>query len=530
MRSFFSKTNRNIKNFSIPGQTLITLAFSLFLIFAISFIMNSSYVSAGNENRPDPDVTYISRTPRYYRFKVDYPKTRFGIGIPVLAKGTETQKRMPLEGETVIYTAHIINKGNVRCPGFDYLWLVNGKPVKKGIVKVINPGREETVKYSCRWKDVPQKIEFRIDTGKKLREICKKNNSLTIGSHDLTLSIWAEQGIYDIFNRTKNRVGSYSFEDWIQNHFAVMNQRFAQAKYDVSPDGILDRVRIDKIVVAEDLDGPGNPLDKDPDQFLIDGRWQFKDNSHGNINGKKGAWQDYVNLYIAKTDWGLIHEMAHQLGVIDLYRMNLINDKKRYPNNGIHVLDKSGKKIPVTKLPTCSWHQVLFKNPGIMAGGDTSPYKDSTYFSSHTAAGMNTNYLMRRGYYGDYLFDTPAKTSLKILDKSGKPVAGAMVEMFQKDAQTEVIDNKPEIKGRTNGHGIIQLPNRKVDGVTTETMHTLKPNPFGQIHVVGTNGTMLLRVTQGGKTGYGWLFIIDLNMAYWKGKKNNAVITINTSL
>lgn len=530
MKTIFFQNSHNGGNIPVLKITSITFILSLFFILTISLITNSSSVSAGNENLPDPDVTYISRTPRYYRFKVDYPQTRFGIGKPVLAKGTETQKRMPTPGETVTYTAHIINKGNVRSKGFDYLWSVNGKPVKKGVVKVLYPGKEELVNYSCRWKDVPEKIEFRIDTAKKLKEICKKNNSLAIGSHDLTLSIWAEQGIYDIFNRTKNRVGSYSFEDWIQDHFTVMNQRFSQAKYDVSPDGILDRVRIDKIVVAEDLDGPGNPMDQDPDQFLIDGRWQFKDNSHGNINGKKGAWQDYVNLYIAKTDWGLIHEMAHQLGIIDLYRMNLINDKKRYPNNGIHVLDANGQKIPVTQLPTCSWHQVLFKNPGIMAGGDTSPYNERTYFSSHTAAAMNTNYLMRRGYFGDYLFDTPAKTSIKILDKSGKPVAGAMVEMFQKDAQTEVIDNKPEITGRTNGQGIMPLPNREVESVTTETVHTLKPNPFGQIHVVGTNGTMLLRITQGGKIGYGWLFIIDLNMAYWRGKKNNAVITINSSL
>lgn len=461
---------------------------------------------------------------------MDYPLTRYGIGKPVPAKGTENRKWMPSEGETVTYTAHIINKGNVRSPGFDYLWLVDDKPVKRGVVKVLYPGKEEQVIYSCRWKNTPQKIEFRIDTLKKLKEICKKNNSLTIGSHDLTLSIWVEQGIYDIFNRTKNRWGSYSFEDWIQDHFSVMNQRFSQAKYDVSPNGILDRVRIDKIVVVEDLDGPGNPMTQDPDLHLIDGRWQFKDNSHGNVIGKNGAWQDYVNLYITKTDWGLIHEMAHQLGVIDLYRMNLINDKKNFPNNGIHVLGSDGKKIPVTQLPTVSYHQTLFKHPGIMAGGDTSPYKDTTYFSSHTAAGLNTNYLKRRGYYGDYLFDTPAKTSIKILDKSGKPVAGAKVEMFQKDAGTEVIDNKPEITGRTDRQGMMLLPNREVESVTTETGHTLKPNPFGQIHVVGTNGTMLLRITQGGKIGYGWLFIVDLNMAYRRGKKDNAVITINSSL
>ena len=518
------------------------LLFVLLMFFALSFIMfyrgdivfarprlNPVKQNPG-KYLPDPDVTYISRTPRYNRYKVDYPKTKSGIGIPVLAKGTENLQRWPRKSETVTYTAHIINKGNVKTPVVGYQWTVNGQKVKKGVLKPLNPGKESTAILKRRWKDKEEIIVFQLDPGNNVKEICEKNNKLKIGSRDLTMSIWAERGIYELFNHSKNRVGSYSFEDWIQNQVAVMNKRFSQAKYKVSPFGIEDRVRIDKIVVAEDLDGPGNPMNKDPHQFNIDGRWQFKDNSYRNKKGMAGEWKKYVKRFILKTDWGLIHEMSHQLGVIDLYRMNLINNKKKYPNNGIHVLDKNGKKIPVTKLPTASWNQVLFKYPGIMAGGTTEPYKKGSYYSSHTAAGLNTNYGKRRGYYGEYLFDTPESNYLKITGKNGKPLSGAKVELFQKDAQTEVIDNKPELTGTTSSSGIMRLKNRPVEGVTTATGHTLRPNPFGQIHVVGTNGTMLVRVTQKGKVAYGWLFIIDLNLAYWSGKTSKGVYKIKTNL
>jgi len=531
------------KKFNI--NRLIFSIFSLVLGFALilcvlemagfsTLYAKTTRKTGGNIRRkvrkPDLDVTYISRAPRYHRYKVDYPKTPSGVGIPVLAKGTEHQKRWPSVGEKVTYTAHIMNRGNVSSPRASFQWLIDGKVAKRGMIRGLRPGQEVTVRYSNRWQKKGQKIEFKVDPGKAISEICKKNNSLRIGSRDIALSIWAEKGIYDIFNRTKNLVGSYSFEDWIQAQVAMMNRRFAQAKYPVAPNGILDRVRIDKIVVAEDLDGPNSPMNKDPHLLLIDGRWQFKDNSTGNIQGRKGAWQKYVNMYVMKIDWGLIHELAHQLGIIDLYRMNLINNKKKYPNNGIWVRDRRGSKIPVTKLPTASWNQVLFKNPGIMAGGSTLPYKKSNYFSSHTAAGMNTNYGHRRGFYGDYLFDTPAKNYLKILDKSGKPLIGAMVELFQKDPNTEVIDNIPEIAGRTNSRGIMFLPNRPVKSVTTITGHTLRPNPFGQIHVVGPNGTMLIRITKNKKEDFAWLFIVDLNMAYWSGKKGSAIYTIRTKL
>ena len=76
----------------------------------------------------------------------------------------------------------------------------------------------------------------------------------------------------------------------------------------------------------------------------------------------------------------------------------------------------------------------------------------------------------------------------------------------------------------------MHLPNRSVNGVTTSTGHTLRNNPFGQINVVGTNGTMLVQIFKDGKEYYDWLFLIDLNLAYWSGNINSASYTIETDL
>ncbi|MDP3955414.1 MAG: CARDB domain-containing protein, partial [bacterium] len=321
---------------------------------------------AAGPDLPDIDVTYIARTPRYYRYCVEYPS-----GVPKLCAGTENYKRWPSVGETITYTAHIINKGNQSIGSFTFQWIVDGTEKSSGTAGPLAAGQELTVDYPTTWPSIPQSIQFKTDPSNIIGEITKNNNSLTIRSNDLTLSIWIEKGLYDIFNNTINLVGSYSFEDWVQSYFSLMNERFLLAKYPVSLEGIKDRVRIDKIVVADELDGSTSPMRTDPDLYLIDGRWQFTDGDPTNTKGQNGAWQDYVNRFATatNTDWGLIHEIAHQLGIIDLYRMNMINLENNN-NRGIQVTGLDGKLVDATKLPP------VFTRGGLMGGGDISPYTD----------------------------------------------------------------------------------------------------------------------------------------------------------
>jgi len=477
-----------------------------------------------NMDPVDLDVTFIERTPRYNRYCLIYQD-----GIPSHCSGTENQKRWPSVGESVTYTAHIKNKGMVESGVFDYQWMENGVVVANGYESwPLSHGDEITIQYKTTWPSSRGTIEFRVTLRESTSETITFNNSLKIGTHDLTISIWAESGIYNIFNNTLNLAGSYSFEDWIQAQFAKMNERFAQAKYPTSPDGIYDRVRIDKLVVAENLDGGGSLMNSDPHRYFIDGRWQFKDNDSTNVAGSGGMWQDYVNRFAQGIDWGLIHEIGHQLGAIDLYRMNLANDSDN--NMRIQVRDINGNIIPASMLPTAGWDQILFERPGIMTGGDTSPYNDGTYYSDHTAAALNTNYGYRRGYFGDYLLDTPANNYIKIVGASGDPISGAEVRLFQKDMHSEIIDNTPEITGTTDNQGKIRLPNRSVSGFTTATGHTLRANPFGQIDVGGPNGTMLVQIFKDGQEDYSWFFIVDLNLAYWAGQTESATFIIKTDL
>jgi len=88
----------------------------------------------------DLDVTFINRSPLYQAYCVDYPWDIPGQpGIPFLCPGTEDDRRWPEQGEIVTFTAHIVNKGTVASPAFDYVWQIDGVEVTSGTLRRWRP-------------------------------------------------------------------------------------------------------------------------------------------------------------------------------------------------------------------------------------------------------------------------------------------------------------------------------------------------------------------------------------------------------
>jgi hypothetical protein len=63
---------------------------------------------------------------------------------------------------------------------------------------------------------------------------------------------------------------------------------------------------------------------------------------------------------------------------------------------------------------------------------------------------------------------------------------------------------------------------------STDRGFTEKPNPFGQINVVGTNGVFFIAVKAKGLTDYLWLPITEFNLAYWRGDRATATYDLQT--
>jgi hypothetical protein len=466
---------------------------------------------------PDLGVRFISRSPLDWRYNVQYPD-----GVPQLAPTHDGQdpnldKHWPAPGEVVTFTAHVRNHGSSSVSGFNYRWSIDGRAQSRTDLtynRAVPPGGEAAVSLAWRWPAdlADHKVRIVVDPANRIGDRLRQNNTYEDFTNALSFSIWVEEGLYDRFNARVNGFGTRSFEDWFRWQFDAMKRDFARSIYPgIAPNGILERIRVEEINVIpfdpQNLDNWRQVLDADPHILLNDGRWQFTSEA-GTLADKQKDWDRYVEQYAGTIDWGLIHELSHQLGAIDEYRMN-VDQPSQNPVSGTR-------------------HD--FHAPGLMGGGYVAPGYDGTYYDSHTAGFLNLNLHFRRGFYGEFLFDTPRRTFLRILDGTGAPLAGAEVSAYQKDLATEAIPTVPTFTGRTDANGVMALPNRPVRGVTTATGHTLRPNPFGQINVVGPNGTMLLKLSKWGQDDYRWLELIQLNEAFWHGQRQRATIEMRASL
>lgn len=447
------------------------------------------------------DVTHIARLPRdTFRYQPQYPD-----GLPTLPAGTEDDKRWPELGETVTFVAYVKNKGTAATPPCAYRWSINGVPVSSGLIGAVAARDTASVELYWVWNvadtgfdHTDQTVAFEIDPTNQVSETFETNNTLTDYIEAMSLDIYVDQAIYDAFDATENFTGTYGFEDWIQAQIAAMNDNFARSTYPLAPDGCLERVRIDRIII-----GPA-PGDTD---LVADGRWQFSGDP---------AYAGYAN----RVDNGLVHELMHQIGVIDIYQM---------PVTPTHNAVVTPDGWPVNM-------GFAFGRPGIMAGGDITPHTSGMtqytpeYCSSHSVLGLNSSVGYRRGYYGEYLFDIPAENRIIVHDSAGQPAPGVTVRVYQ--GGFGAMDGTAVSEGVTDAQGMLVLPNREpVRTTTTATGHTLAANPFGTINVVGGNATLLLEFARpGGDFDYRFFNIIEFNEAFWGGATSQWTKTFETRL
>ncbi|MBC7187027.1 MAG: hypothetical protein H5U38_08340 [Calditrichaeota bacterium] len=439
---------------------------------------------------PDLDVTFISRTPRYSRLVVSYHQRADGLVgdvRPYLTAEEQAKKRWPAPGDTVTFAAHVRNHGDSPVPGFACLWAIDGQVVAASQGGLLLPEQEAVFKLVWRWQDGPHTVSFQVDPQDVIPEISQRNNQLTDRTDALTFHFHVERSLYEYFRSVKNSWGTYSWEDWAQSQVALMNDLFRAAVYPTTPQGVVERVRLDMITIHPDgeLDPEGTHA---PEDLEWDGRWGFKATYLTDQFYEKNPWA-------IAHEWSLIHELGHQLGRIDLY-----------------CLDVTAAQNLVNREAYRSKYRLCLMHTGIYL-----PQDEVHFFCEHTAASLNRDKGVRRGHFGEYLLDLPADNELLVLDADYRPLPNALVSVFRAEplGYTEKrIGPKPALAGRTDRLGIFPLG----------------ANPFGEINNWGTNGVLLVKVEKGKQACYRWLEICDFNLEYWRGNHEKATYAIFTDL
>ena len=463
-------------------------------------------------------VTHIERLPRFRRYEY--------CGHPLIevvpCPGQEKLKRWPDPGETVELIAHVWNFGDAASGTFDYEWKIDGRPIVKDQHNGLVSGESAEFKFSMQWPDAQSNplITFTLDPDDNIRELIEDNNSIDDWIKGYTLGVSFSPTVYESL-RLSNEEGRtiQSPERWIHNNVEFLNQLFIEAD-------LKDRIRVDMLYITDKEWHIPPSL-----RFYMDGWWRI-------WHGEDSFYSPEGYERRPEIDLGLLHEWMHQLGVIDTYWMNIGASEVLLPD-----ANRPGQKAGCG-LGYYEWDEACYLLPeelqDIMSG------TDYVRIGPHTAGGLRSTYGHRRGHYGEYLYDTPETTIVKVLDKHSNPVSDAVLRFHQKKwhfldesipgegpltdeihdiQEAQVIGATPDFEVTTDENGLAVLPNRDVISHVTLTGHQLRPNPFATIDVVGTNGIFLIEMESSECTNYEWLTIFELNLAYWDGHTDEAVFT-----
>ena len=420
----------------------------------------------------DLQVVTIARSPEFPRYWPDYQwyevtepgrlravrTSRRRIGL--LGGQTFADQRFPNIGDPVTYTATVRNRGTNPVQGtLNGTWTVDGSIVASA-AQNINLAPDETAEFvfTLPWDGQPHEIAFCHRRGG-----CPGGKQ-PVGQRHLAVPLLTYvdrsfvESFRDEWSPAYPQATTDDVLDWLNSHMDRFNELFAAA-------GVRKRVHYGVLQVIDDQ-VPDPPLDPATNPY---GVFPFRYRTGVDGDLRLPGYYDPAD----DIDYGLLHEIAHQLGLIDIYQLNIDPSQNEVSRLGYRA------------------------RQDLMNGVD--------HFLSPASALAMEHWLDDvHGYYGQYLYNIPQTMKLRLLDYHGQPLANAQVTMYQlaeRPGKGKVIANQPKASGLTDADGYFTLPNVDIDESLVPPVGTgdvLHDNPFGYVAVVGTNGVLHFKVEKDG--------------------------------
>jgi len=488
---------------NVEQITIITKQLRTVLWLAVIFSGLNSSLSAASMNSGELTISYIHRTP-----EIDY----------VYDSSNPAIEGWPAVGQSITWQALVKNWDDNMASNVTYAWYLDGLLVDLATIS-IDANSELIIPYNTTWSFDRKELTFEIDVNNVIPEEEEDNNSLTVYTDAITAGFWVEQGVYDYFRQHQSSLNTNSvcWEDWAHRHISMWNDMFANATYPHSPDGVLDRIRLDKIVVVPDGSLPlaGGIPSNNPDRNdrSVDLMWGFPSTLI-----TSGFYNDIISNTTNNPfyfEGSLLHELGHARYLIDLYGYNI---DAGVPGERV-MIKENGQYILGTDYMPFIRFDVPYYIPieGLMNGQYTSIDEPSVLalnqIAGHRATVGNQN---APSNIGEFMHDIPAQNQLKILDQNGDAIKLATFEIYQADPLNGVwygasFDDTPDVVQSTDANGNVLLQN----------------DPFNNDGIVNhfygwSNGTAIIRLEKGSKVGYGFISRPYFFMEYMKGNTNFA--------
>jgi hypothetical protein len=454
----------------------------------------------------DLTVGWIGRSPR-----LDY----------VWGSQDPEREGWPAPGQSVTWEAHVKSWFDRDLPAVSYRWLLDGGEVARGHVD-LPAGASVTVDLPWTWAFTRHELTFEIDFVGLVAEDEEGNNRLSVFTDALSVGFYVEQSLYALFHEKQHLLAgarSNCWEDWAQRHIRRYNEMAARAVYPETPNGVLDRWRIDEIVVVPDGSLPLVPL---PNEGEIAGQPNghtepnTADRSVDLIWGFPASDVAFYDNFTTVDDTNgffingsLIHELGHARYLVDVYgwwvRSGVDGDR-------VDIREGSTLVAGSSRMPASGPFVHFSSEQGLMN-------QSYGFIDRYSAIALNRIAGRRatRGNFnepeniGDFLNDLPAENRLTVRSPTGSPIADADVWIYQATGGppyyfSKIYDNVADLKLKTDADGRV-LVGRCPFSADGRIVHT-----FG-----ASNVTAIVRVAKGGSASYGFLESLGFNIAYWSG-------------
>jgi len=415
----------------------------------------------------------------------------------------------PARGQKVRWQA-VIKNWFSDVNSVDYIWYLDGVPVDSGTVTVTGDDTAH-VDYAWSWQFERHELKIVIDPHNSIYEEEEQNNSLGVFTDAISVGFWVEKSVYEYFRKYQKElagVHSNCWEDWAQRHVKRWNEMFKNAVYPDSPNGVLDRIRIDKILVVDDgalpLNGGLPTNNPDLSERTVDLQWGFPAVLINEENGHQNFYADVSSISLSNPfyfEGSLLHELGHARYLVDVYGFNVNPAAIAIQENNQPVLGSD-------YLPSTYYTPVK----GLM----NSTY---TFIDRYSASALNliAGHRAVSGNYnapeniGIFLNDLPAENQLTVKDNNRNILPNAKVWVYQsKGASAEWygkhFGGEPDLRLIADDSGRILLGRNPFssDGVIIHT--------FGKSNVIA-----ILRVEYDSQVAYGYLDLMNFNLEYWCG-------------
>lgn len=456
---------------------------------------------------PDLSVRYIKRLP-----EINY----------VQNSTNPTVEGWPANGQTVTWRAHVKNWSANSYNNISFEWKKNGTVISSGTMN-FSPDEEKTIQINDIWTFQKDSIEFTIDKLNIVSEFSELNNNLKIYTYAISANFYVEQSLYDYFHVNQNKlgIGTNSWDDWIQIlHVKRWNKMFREAIFPDAPNGVLDRIRIDSIIIVPDNALPlsSGVASNNPDinDKLVDLQWGFEYS------------QDALNFYANQTspsdnnpfffEGSLLHELGHARYLIDSYGMDV---------NTTNVFIKEGN-INIggsTLMPIIAWDVIYYNQfPTLMSGVyDIIGLYEAMALNRIAYRRAVCGNMNAPCNFGIFINDLPTNNFITLKDKNNNILSNACVEIYRATPQAgtwygKTFDDIPDLNFTADINGKINVGRNPFS--TSNIIHT-----FGQSQM-----DLIMRVESNGKVGYKVIEATDFNIEYWRGNTVNANYTYNFNM